>query len=116
MENKKNIGNILKKYRLKNDYTQEDVAELTGLAPRYISQLERGLTLGSIDTLIKFCNAYKITPNHLLGNLLDNPEQSSSYNAIAGYENLNSNNKFVINKLIEVLLDSQKNEQYKKIE
>lgn len=107
MESKKNIGKVLRKYRLENNYTQEEVSEITGLAPRYISQLERGLTLGSIDTLIKFCNAYKVTPNHLIGNLLDNPVQSSSHNAILGYEKLNSDNKFVINKLIDILLESQ---------
>ena len=29
-------GKILKKYRKKNNLTQEDVSELSGLAPRYI--------------------------------------------------------------------------------
>ncbi|MGN1326829.1 MAG: helix-turn-helix domain-containing protein [Clostridia bacterium] len=107
-ENKKNnIGIILKEYRLKNGYTQEDVSELTGLAPRYISQIERGLSNGSLETLIKFCNAYKITPNHLLSNFLDSPEDCSYYNSIANYEKLNSNNKYVVDRLIEILLDLQ---------
>ena len=107
LESKKDFGKLLRKYRLESNYTQEEVSELTGLAPRYISQLERGLTLGSIDTLIKLCNAYKITPNHLLGGFLDVPEQSTTYNSIAGYNKLNSYNKKIIDELIKVLLSNQ---------
>lgn len=57
------IGNKFQEYRLKNNLTQNQVAELTGLEPRHISQIERGLSKGSIDTLLKLCNAYKITPD-----------------------------------------------------
>ena len=67
----KHIGNKLQEYRLKNNLTQNQVAELTGLEPRHISQIERGLSKGSIDTLLKLCNAYKITPDIVLYDLLD---------------------------------------------
>lgn len=107
LANNKDIGRILKEYRVKNNYTQEDVAELTGLAPRYISQLERGLSNGSIDTIIKLCNAYNITPNHILAGLLDKPENCYSYNSIVNYNKLNEKNKFVIDSLIQILLENQ---------
>lgn len=67
----KHIGRICQQYRLKNNLTQNQVAELTGLEPRHISQIERGLSKGSIDTLLKLCNAYKITPDIILYDLLD---------------------------------------------
>lgn len=67
----KHIGKICQQYRLKNNLTQNQVAELTGLEPRHISQIERGLSKGSIDTLLKLCNAYKITPDIILYDLLD---------------------------------------------
>lgn len=67
----KHIGRICHQYRLKNNLTQNQVAELTGLEPRHISQIERGLSKGSIDTLLKLCNAYKITPDIILYDLLD---------------------------------------------
>ena len=103
----KEIGSILREYRVKNNYTQEDVSEVTGLAPRYISQLERGLSNGSIDTLIKLCNAYNITPNHILAGLLDKPENCYSYNSIVNYNKLNEKNRFVIDSLIQILLENQ---------
>ena len=67
----KHIGNKFQEYRLKNNLTQNQVAEITGLEPRHISQIERGLSKGSIDTLIKLCNAYQITPDIILYDLLD---------------------------------------------
>ncbi len=67
----KHIGTKFQEYRLKNKLTQNQVSEITGLEPRHISQIERGLSKGSIDTLLKLCNAYKITPDIILYDLLD---------------------------------------------
>lgn len=75
----KHIGNICQQYRQKNNLTQNQVAELTGLEPRHISQIERGLSKGSIDTLLKLCNAYKITPDIVLYDLLDDNLKNSIY-------------------------------------
>lgn len=71
------IGKIFQEYRLKNHLTQNDVAELTDLEPRHISQIERGFSKGSIGTLIKLCNAYKITPDIILYDLLDKETKDS---------------------------------------
>lgn len=57
------IGDILKRTRKSLGYTQEDVAEMLDLAPRYVSDIERNKTKGSIDTLVKLCNIYHITPH-----------------------------------------------------
>ena len=71
------IGKVYQEYRLKNNLTQNQVTELTGLVPRHISQIERGFSKGSIDTLIKLCNAYKITPDIILYDLLDDNVKNS---------------------------------------
>ena len=71
------IGKKFQEYRLKNNLTQNEVSELTGLEPRHISQIERGLSKGSIDTLIKLCNAYKITPDIILYDLLNEDTKKS---------------------------------------
>ena len=73
----KHIGKVCQEYRLKNNLTQNQVSELTGLEPRHISQIERGLSKGSIDTLLKLCNAYKITPDVILYDLLDENTKKS---------------------------------------
>ena len=53
-----NYGQKLKLAREALGLTQEKVAEYLGLGPRYISDIERNKTKGSIDTLIKLCNIY----------------------------------------------------------
>ena len=71
------IGQVCQQYRIKNNLTQNQVAELTGLETRHISQIERGLSKGSIDTLIKLCNAYSISPDIILYDLLDDTVKNS---------------------------------------
>ena len=73
----KHIGQVCQQYRIKNNLTQNQVAELTGLEPRHISQIERGLSKGSIDTLIKLCTAYSISPDIILYDLLDDTVKNS---------------------------------------
>ena len=73
----RHIGKVCQEYRLKNNLTQNQVSELTGLEPRHISQIERGVSKGSIDTLLKLCNAYKITPDVILYDLLDENTKKS---------------------------------------
>ena len=62
---------------MKNNLTQNQVAEITDLEPRHISQIERGFSKGSIDTLLKLCNAYHITPDIVLYDLLNNETKNS---------------------------------------
>lgn len=97
-------GKILRIYRKKNNLTLEKVSEISGLAPRYISQIERGESIGSISTLLNLCNAYKITPNDILLGFLE-PENLSTKD---GYDyrinQLSIRDKEIIDDLLEFLL------------
>lgn len=100
----KHIGNKFQEYRLKNNLTQNQVAELTGLEPRHISQIERGLSKGSIDTLIKLCNAYKITPDIILYDLLDDEIKKSVFIYDEKFKKLNKRDKESILHFIDYFL------------
>ena len=107
MKNKdigKHIGSTLHEYRLKNHLTQNQVAELTGLEPRHISQIERGLSKGSIDTLLKLCNAYSITTDVVLFDLLDNKIKKSNSYYNDNFNKLSNKDKETINHMIEYFL------------
>lgn len=97
-------GTILRNYRKKNNLTLEKVSEISGLAPRYISQIERGESLGSINTLLNFCNAYKITPNDILLGFLDFCNDSLDETYDHKINQLSVRNKEIINDLIDFLL------------
>ncbi|MCI8640753.1 MAG: helix-turn-helix transcriptional regulator [Clostridia bacterium] len=100
----KHIGNICQQYRQKNNLTQNQVAELTGLEPRHISQIERGLSKGSIDTLLKLCNAYKITPDIILYDLLDEEIKKSISIYDEKFKKLNKKDKDSILHFIDYFL------------
>ena len=98
------IGRLYQEYRQKNNLTQNQVAELTGLEPRHISQIERGLSKGSIDTLLKLCNAYKITPDIILYDLLDDEVKSEVSIFEEKFKKLSTRDKESILHLIEFYL------------
>ncbi|WP_066504428.1 helix-turn-helix domain-containing protein [Abyssisolibacter fermentans] len=61
----KKVGSNIKKYRLKKNLTQEQLAYKTELSQQYIGNIERGVTTSSMETILKICYALDITPNHL---------------------------------------------------
>lgn len=100
------IGSTLKKHRIKNGYTQEEVAEHIGLAPKYVSQIERGITAGTIETLIRFCNFYNITTDAILFPLLNSKVRQSSKKINSRYKKLCDRDQKAIDNLIEYYLNN----------
>ncbi len=101
------IGKILQSIRKSLGMTQEQVAEKLDLAPRYISDIERNKTKGSLDTLVKLCNIYKVTPTFILKDYLISQDFEMDPNLI-GYYNLSDYEKEVILNIIQ-FMNSQKN-------
>ena len=65
------LGKKWKAIRQSLGLTQEMVSEELDMGSRYVSDLERDITIGSIPVLIKLCNFYKITPTIILQDYLD---------------------------------------------
>lgn len=95
------IGDILKRTRKSLGYTQEDVAEMLDLAPRYVSDIERNKTKGSIDTLVKLCNIYHITPTYILQDYLELKDEFKIDPNLVGYYELSNRDKEIISELIK---------------
>ena len=49
------IGSNIKKARMREGVTQEDLAERIGVTSQHLSDLEQGLAGTSISTLMKIC-------------------------------------------------------------
>lgn len=101
------IGKTMQTIRKSLGLTQEQVAEKLYLAPRYISDIERDKTKGSIDTLVKLCNIYHVTPSFVLKDYL-NTTRLEYDDKLIGFTNLTAKEKEIIIKLIE-FMNSQKN-------
>lgn len=63
---RKIVSTNVRYYRLKLEYTQERLAELCDLSPRYVSDIENVRGNIPIDTIEKIANALEIEPYQLL--------------------------------------------------
>lgn len=61
------LGENLKKYRLKMDLTQKEVAEEINKAPETYSRYETGSLKPDIDTLIQLADKYSVSLDYLTG-------------------------------------------------
>ncbi len=66
IKSKKELGENLKKARIKLGISQDIVAKLTNLSRSSISYYESGVNLPNIFILIKLMRIYKITINDLI--------------------------------------------------
>jgi len=55
-----NIGETIRNYRLQKGMSQGDIEKRTGLLRCYISRVENGHTVPSLETLEKFSNAFDV--------------------------------------------------------
>lgn len=60
------VGSRIKTLRKAANLSQADLAHLIGTDPPLIGRYERGITLPSIEALIKLSTAFKVSPAELL--------------------------------------------------
>ena len=60
------FGIKLKNFRKFKKITQEKLAEMIDIDIRQVARLEAGDSLPSLNTILKLCNIFNITPNDLL--------------------------------------------------
>ena len=58
---KVNIGNVIRSYRADRGLSQGDIERRTGLLRCYLSRVENGHTVPSLETLAKIAEALEIT-------------------------------------------------------
>lgn len=61
-----NIGENIKKERLKKGYTQAVLAEKADISTVHVSHIETGSVRMSLESLLNLCNALDTTPDYLL--------------------------------------------------
>lgn len=72
----KKIGIRIKDERLKQNISQEKLAEFINMSKEHVSHIECGTTKLSLPALVKICNSLEITPDLLL---LDSLYKSREY-------------------------------------
>ena len=115
---RKSIGKKIKLARSKTNYTQETLAEKASLSPRFVSQLERGISFGSATTIVNLCRALNISSDFLFSDLIsaNSTEAIPEFDnkLIENYSQLNDYNKKVVKRLISDLIKLQLEDDFKK--
>jgi len=62
----KNLPKLLKYMRNFGHYTQSDMAKELGISRSYISEIEKGLKIPSVEVLIKYADFYEVPLSSLL--------------------------------------------------
>lgn len=67
----KALGKRIREQRKQSKMTQEALAEKAEISNSFLGHIERGSRKASLDTLVKICNALKVSPSVLLQDSLD---------------------------------------------
>ena len=98
-------GQAIKNLRTNNHLTQEQVAQLTGFDTKYVSQVETGVYMGTIKTMLKFCEALNVTPNDILADFIVNTNVTNEANDFCTkFSKLNKKDKKNVLALIDSML------------
>ena len=99
----KAFGMTFQKYRLKNNLTQEKLAEELSKSTKTISQLETAKDGTSKKTDIDLMNFLGITPNVLYKDFITNPELKQKIEISEKIDELSNDKIQALNKIIDVL-------------
>jgi len=97
IDNKAAFGLTIKGIRNLKRLTQEDLSELSGIAPYYISNVERGNVNPTLNTIILLSKALKVEPSDIFA-LAFSPESEKR-------KELKSSFLVAVNKLDDTEID-----------
>lgn len=102
----RHIGTNIRKYRLKADISQENLALAAGLYPAYLGRLERGEKCPTVDTLYKICNALGVPVCELLEFDEDKPiDNDAAYRIEKALKKLPEQKQKKLAKIVENITD-----------
>jgi transcriptional regulator with XRE-family HTH domain len=100
-----NIGENLRKLRIRNELTQEQLAEIIGVSPQAISRWENNSTYPDVTMLPSIANYYNISIDELMGmdEIRNELKINNIFSIVHEYET-----KDMIDEAIETLRDAIK--------
>lgn len=75
MDYQKQFGKTVRKLRSDRKWSQEDLAEFSGLHRTYISGIERGIRNPSLSIIIQIAKALKVHPSLLFTEKVEDGKQ-----------------------------------------
>ena len=104
MDTKQLVGARIKTLRMKKGLTQEELAEVVGINPKYLSGIERGRENPTFNTLISLANSLEVDFKQMFDLLEgEDPEHGKEY--VRGLlDQANNDQSRLIYKVIKAVL------------
>ena len=97
------FGKVLRDFRVKAGFTQEQISEKLGISLKYISRIENGYNGIKTQTLIKYMNILGITPNTLYKEFITNTKIQKNIELSEKINSLSDEQKQFISSVIDLL-------------
>lgn len=105
MEDKNFIGNRLKMIRKSRNYSMSELGDLSNTSASFISDIENGKSIPSINKIMDICNALEISISDFLDeSYIPTPIDKDSKELLEIINKLSYEQKIAIKKLLETLI------------
>jgi transcriptional regulator with XRE-family HTH domain len=98
-------GARIKKARIDKKMTQGKLAEQVDLSNNYISSIECGTAVPSLETFVRICNALDVTADMLLTDSVYRSNEYLKENIARKLENCSKKNMRIVERFIDLLLE-----------
>ena len=106
------VGKRLARRRRELGYKQCDVCEKAELSNKYLSNLERAISLPSLKVLMKLCEVLQTTPDEILLGATTNVNSSDYAKHVAArMQKLNNNQKKLVMNFIDMVAESENTQE-----
>ena len=99
------VGTRLKKARIDKKMTQAQLAEAVDLSDNYISSIERGKAIPSLETFIMICNALDVTADMMLTDSVYRTNEYLKESIAVKLARCSKRNMRIIERFIDLLLE-----------
>lgn len=103
---KRAIGARIRERRLDKGYTQEKLAEKSGISPNYLSSIERGICFPRMHNLVTLMNCLECSADEIFCDVIDKAYAIREERINERMDNLSKTERNRILRVMEALLET----------
>ena len=103
--NKLTMGDRIKEIRKKREFTQEQLAEKLDISVEYVSQIERGLKMPSMQMFIKLVDVLDVSADYLLRDIVSTQDMYGNKQIASKIEKLTPKQRVALEAIIDTYIE-----------
>ena len=99
------MGDRIKEIRKKRSFTQEQLAEKLDISVEYVSQIERGLKMPSMQMFIKLVEVLDVSADYLLRDIVSTHDMYGNKQIASKLEKLTPKQRVALEAIIDTYIE-----------